>query len=329
MDGTRPPPPLSLSLGAVARLMPMHLSLSAGGDICSIGPTLHRLTHGTCQPGLGFFDCFVIRRPAGICTVADLIARAGARLYVTPARAPDMLLRGLAVAQADGGALINFSFGSALIEAVRDHGLTESDFAPTDLAVELLYLVEAKAAIMEELRRLTDRLKGAKQLAEEHALTDTLTGLRNRRALDAVLADLIERRVPFGLMHVDLDYFKQVNDTFGHAAGDALLQHVAANLRHVTRSNDTVARVGGDEFVLLFPALTDTDTLTRIGQRLIEALTLPYDHMGQQCRIGASIGLTVSPLYRTPQAEQMQSDADAALYASKHAGRGRVTVHQP
>lgn len=145
----------------------------------------------------------------------------------------------------DGGAFLNLSFGIGVAEAVRRHALTVEDFAATDLTVEMLYLVEAKTAVMDELRNLNRRLQGAKVAAEEQALTDQLTGLRNRRALDLQMKALIRLGASFGLMHIDLDFFKQVNDTLGHAAGDHVLREVARVLTQETRATDMAARVGG------------------------------------------------------------------------------------
>ena len=153
----------------------------------------------------------------------------GQRLHVD-LRGKGDTFRGLAVPTGDGGMLLNLSFGIRLIDAVRQHALTDADFAATDMAVEMLYLVEVKQAVMTELRRLNLRLQGAKATAEEQALTDTLTGLRNRRALDVSLPALIGQGVAFGLMHIDLDYFKQVNDTLGHAAGDQVLRRSGEGL---------------------------------------------------------------------------------------------------
>ena len=151
-----------------------------------------------------------------------------------------------------------------------DYALVSSDFAATDLAIEMLYLVEAKSAAMEASRKLNLRLQGAMIAAEEQAFTDTLTGLKNRRAMDHVLARLIEAGREFALMHIDLDFFKAVNDTLGHAAGDHVLQNVARIMVEETRSDDTVARVGGDEFVILFDGLTDRETLVRVAERIIQ-----------------------------------------------------------
>lgn len=318
----------ALNKAALSRLMPMHVGLNAAGKITSMGPTLAKLIEGPAPLGVGFLKVFAVRRPAGITSMEDLRARAGERLHVD-LRGKGDTFRGLAMPTGDGGILLNLSFGIRLIEAVRQHALTDADFAATDMAMEMLYLVEVKQAVMTELRRLNLSLQGAKATAEEQALTDTLTGLRNRRALEVSLPALIGQGVAFGLMHIDLDYFKQVNDSLGHAAGDVVLREVAKALVVETRTSDTVARVGGDEFVVLLPGLSDVVRLKQIARRIIDRLTQPIDFEGTPCRISASIGLTISTLYDPPDGERMLSDADAALYASKRAGRAQAQFYQP
>ncbi|WP_323042820.1 diguanylate cyclase domain-containing protein [Gemmobacter sp.] len=321
------PPMITIGTGALGRAMPMHLCLDAAGRVTSAGPTLAKIAPAP-LPGRAFFDLFDLRRPVGIADMSGL-RRAGQRLHLALRAAPATGLRGLAVALADGGVLLNLSLGIDLPEAVRQHRLTDGDFAPTDLAVELLYLIEVKTLVMAELHDLNRRLQGAKSVAEEQALTDTLTGLRNRRAMDARLADLIDSGQPFGLMHLDLDWFKQVNDTLGHAAGDHVLQQVGRILTGETRLHDTVARVGGDEFVIILPGLVDAARMHGIARRIIDRLTAPIPFEGRLCAISASVGMTISSAYPRPEPDRMLSDADQALYASKHAGRGRVSLHDP
>jgi diguanylate cyclase (GGDEF)-like protein len=318
---------LSLGFAALGQLMPMFLLLNAEGEIVEAGPTLRKLCGDQRLTGVAFQDVFAFKRPQGLLNMADLARDAGARLRLSLRKPPCTGFKGLAVPLAgQGGWLLNLSFGIGVTDAVREHDLTDSDFAPTDLTVEMLYLVEAKSAVLTELRKLNQRLQGAKSAAEEQAMTDTLTGLRNRRAMDHTMQNLLHSGTVFSLMHIDLDFFKAVNDTLGHAAGDFVLAQVARVLQEETRGGDTVARVGGDEFVIISPGLSDYPTLSRVAQRIIDRLSAPLEFEGKECQISASIGATLSRLYLAPSPEQMLSDADRALYASKHAGRGRLTT---
>lgn len=258
--------------------------------------------------------------------MADLLAKAGDRLSLLPLRVQSSPMRGHALPDEGGGVLLNLSFGIGVVDAVKTHALTISDFAVTDLTVEMLYLVEAKNAVMDEFRRLSLRLEGARTEAEERALTDTLTGLRNRRALDSALARACESGMDFAVMQLDLDKFKQVNDTLGHAAGDHILRHVALSLRDETRSADTVARVGGDEFIILLPDLTDKDLLLKLADRLIGRLSQPTAFEGSVCQVGASIGMTINTDFSRPKADEILQQADTALYQAKNEGRGMAKL---
>ena len=329
--------------------MPLHLRLDPQGRILSAGPTIAKLVPDGSLIGADFLRAFVVRRLARLTTLAELHRHLGEELHLSlpgpeDAGAKDEGMqadrsvlsgrdrpgsfRGLALPLAgDQGLLVNLSFGIGVIAAVRQHALTHADFAPTDLAVELLYVVEAKSALTGAWKDATFREFWAKRAAEEQALTDALTGLRNRRALDQALAELTRAGTPFALMHVDLDYFKQVNDTHGHAAGDHVLRSVAAILQSETRKSDTVARVGGDEFAIALAGMADPVALAAVARRIIEKMIQPINFEGNMCRISASIGVTISTFYDSPVAEQMQMDADEALYASKRGGRAQARFH--
>ena len=318
---------ICISSLSLARLMPMHLILAADGEILQSGPTVAKLFADRALPGQSFFDCFDVCRPYNMASVADIIAANGAKLHLSMRNRHQTTLKAVGVAlEGRDGVLLDMSFGISVVDTIRTYDLTIADFAATDLAVEMLYLIEAKSAAMTESRKLNTRLQGAKIAAEEQAYTDTLTGLKNRRAMDHVLARFIEAGEMFGLMQVDLDYFKAVNDTMGHAAGDYVLLEVAKILVDETRNEDLVARVGGDEFVLLFHRLTDIGKLNDIASRIIQRMEVPITFNGQKCHISASIGTTVSDYYSTPDVDKMLSDADLALYASKNKGRARNTV---
>ncbi|MGR3760195.1 diguanylate cyclase domain-containing protein [Roseobacteraceae bacterium NS-SX3] len=304
---------------------PMHALVDARGRFVCVGPTLRKLRPDFDWEGRRFFRVFDLSRPRRIRAMSELIETAGSKLHLQFRDAPHTSLKGVLAPLPGGeGAFINLSFGISVLEAVRDYDLTSADFSPTDLTIEMLYLVEAKSAAMEASRQLNLRLQGAKIAAEEQAFTDTLTGLKNRRAMDHILGRLISSGRPFALMHVDLDFFKAVNDTLGHAAGDAVLQHVARIMVDCTRRSDTVARVGGDEFVMVFEGLLDRARLQKIARRLIEQLEEPIPYGGQACRISASAG---TALFDGSSGDTgiaaILHQADVALYAAKRAGRAR------
>ncbi len=321
---------------ALDLLCPMHLLVDQTGHIAQAGSTLRKLNRDGEPLGQRLLEFLELRRPRIGQGMDNLRALAGVKLHIALRAPPRTELKGvLFPIPADaswgppGGALLNLSFGISVVDAVRDFALTSADFAATDLAVEMLYLVEAKSAAMEASRKLNLRLQGARIAAEEQAFTDTLTGLKNRRAFEPVLNRLIEGESDFALMHLDLDHFKAVNDTMGHAAGDYVLQEVARILVTECRRDDAVIRVGGDEFVLVFPGLTDPARIPEVTARLIRRLEVPIPFNGETCRISASIGATLSRGYNRPDIDQMMQDADIALYAAKDRGRGCHVIYSP
>lgn len=305
---------------ALAQLMPMFLILGADGKIVAVGPTLAKLHPDRSLPGQAFGAVFELRRPVRPATADELRARTGSRLHVAFLGAGNATMQGLMIplSQPTQGCLINLSFGMGVIDAVRQHSLTAADFAPTDLTVEMLYLVEAKSAVMEELRNLNFRLQGAKVAAEQQALTDTLTGLRNRRALESELRELTHRGITFGLMHIDLDFFKQINDTLGHDIGDVLLREVAKRLSACVRGVDSVLRLGGDEFVLV-QNIRDENDAKLIANKALAALAKPFMIEKHQLDISCSIGICIAS---SDKAEPLSlvNNADHAMYQGKHQG---------
>lgn len=327
MHAERPDHRIEIDSLGLAQFMPMHLLLDSDGRAVGYGPTLARVLQDEALPGARFEDLFEVRSPGGAVTVQDVLARGGNRFRLVTRNGLRGGLRGLARRlPGSGHILLNLSFGIDLISAVRDLALTDADFAATDLAMELLYLAEANAAVTRELRGLNLRLEGARVAAEEEAMTDPLTGLRNRRAADLVLERLCAGRTPFGLMHMDLDFFKAVNDTLGHAAGDFVLETVGRILREQLRVEDCAARVGGDEFVMIVVGRTDPNTLQAVAERIIDRIGQPMDFEGQSCRVSASIGIVRSADMPAPDPAQLLAAADRALYAAKHAGRGRAVL---
>ncbi|MDK3018087.1 GGDEF domain-containing protein [Pseudodonghicola flavimaris] len=307
-------------------LCPMYMLLDESGVVTHVGPTMQKLRPDEVLEGQRFLDLFDLTRPRCVGAFTDLLAAKGGKLNLSFRTAPRTALKGLIVGMT-GGAVVKLSFGISVVEAVRDYHLTSADFSSTDPAIELLYLAEANSVAMEASRQLNLRLQAAKISAEEQAFTDTLTGLKNRRAMEHVLARKAGGGMPYALMHIDLDFFKQVNDTLGHAAGDYVLQQVARVLVEETRREDTVARAGGDEFVIVFDHLTDRPRLQRIARRLIDRLEQPMRFHGQSCRISASIGIAISTEMPDCDPLELLNQADMALYAAKRGGRAGMRFY--
>lgn len=330
---------------ALNMLMPMHALVSSTGHIKSVGPTLAKLRPGATLVGRRFLEMFEVKRPIHVFTYADLLCQRPGLMRLQFRDADQMALRGVFVPLPERldhppvlrngmdhpaqDMLVNLSLGTNVLEAVQRYNLTSADFAPSDPTVDMLYLMEAKSIALEESKRLNARLEGARIVAEEQAFSDTLTGLQNRRGLEATLERLIGAEAPFALMHLDLDFFKQVNDTYGHGAGDQVLRHVAGILLDEVRAGDLVARIGGDEFVLVFSRCVDLSILEGIAWRIIARLEEPIAYEEHICKISASLGTTLSIYYEQPNAERMLGDADLALYESKNLGRACHTVFRP
>jgi diguanylate cyclase (GGDEF)-like protein len=302
-------------------LCPQHLCFDNDGIITHIGPGLRSvISPAEDQP---LFSLLTILRPLGISDLTTLFAHAGRALSVEIQGQDDLRLRGVVARHGDGGVL-SLSFGIALQSAIKRYRLTLQDFAPTDLAPEMLYLIEANQAAMSASRSLTERLQGAKMLAEEQTHSDTLTGLRNRRSLERILNHLAQTDESFSLIQIDLDYFKSVNDTLGHAAGDLILQHVANVLRRETRHDDFLIRMGGDEFLLVIEHLTDHARLMSLSTALIRGIEEPQEYDGTPCQISASLGVLVQVGGTPWEVADVLHRVDEAVYTSKHGGRGQA-----
>lgn len=169
-------------------------------------------------------------------------------------------------------------------------------------------------------------LESARQRMEHIALHDHLTDLPNRRYLDTMIDSMVElcRREGkrLGVLHIDLDRFKQINDTLGHNAGDAMLKHAAQILLAKVRPQDFVARIGGDEFVVLVPFDGISKKLAQIAGRIIDEMRKPVSIDGHECRFGSSIGIATSR-GTDIDARQLLLNADMALYHAKNRGRNR------
>jgi diguanylate cyclase (GGDEF)-like protein/PAS domain S-box-containing protein len=173
------------------------------------------------------------------------------------------------------------------------------------------------------VRDITER-KLAEQKIAHLAHYDYLTDLPNRALFLSTLEHSIRlaRRNNYkaAILFLDLDGFKQVNDTLGHDAGDLLLQFVAKRLKHIIRESDTVARVGGDEFTFVLNNTESNEGVALVANKIVAALSEPFDLKGQQCHIGGSIGISIFP-DDAGDLDQLVRQADEAMYLAKQSGK--------
>ncbi|SIQ14795.1 diguanylate cyclase/phosphodiesterase [Rhizobium sp. RU20A] len=174
---------------------------------------------------------------------------------------------------------------------------------------------------------LAASLQVANHKLERLANTDPMTGLRNRATFNVDVADAIDTHVPAALLLLDLDRFKQINDTFGHNAGDIVLKTFAARLQAVTHQEDRVSRLGGDEFAVVLLGENALERACALASLMLDAACEPIDIEGRQIVVATSIGIAHAPQHaRSPKA--LYESADTALYAAKQQGRQRVCVYE-
>jgi diguanylate cyclase (GGDEF)-like protein/PAS domain S-box-containing protein len=185
--------------------------------------------------------------------------------------------------------------------------------------------------IVSVSRDVSERKRVEEQI-EYEAYHDALTGLPNRRLfrdrLTVALAHARRMRQVLGVMFLDLDRFKYVNDTLGHSVGDELLKTVAVRLKAVLREEDSIARMGGDEFTVLVGDLRDVDDVVKVAQKLLETVAQPLHVEGQDLFITTSIGIAMFPT-DGDTAEMLLKNADHAMYRAKDAGRNAVRMFTP
>jgi diguanylate cyclase (GGDEF)-like protein/PAS domain S-box-containing protein len=185
------------------------------------------------------------------------------------------------------------------------------------------------SALQGIVNDITER-KRDELFAQELATQDSVTGLLNRRGLEkglgAAFAMHSRESLPdLALLQIDLDHFKEVNDTHGHESGDAVLRQVAGILQRNARRGDLIARAGGDEFVVALVGIADPSKAEQIANAIIDEVEQPIDIGGPSVRIGASIGIAFATA-PGDSPEALLRRADAAMYSAKRAGRGRTCL---
>lgn len=204
------------------------------------------------------------------------------------------------------------------VRAVRKNGQA----FPMELSASEM-LLGGQRYFIGIVRDITERKEAEERIAHM-AHFDFLTNLPNRASflniLDHSLTLAKRNAHKIAVLFIDLDGFKQINDTLGHEAGDLLLKGVSERFLHVVRESDTVARLGGDEFILLLENIESTENAAFVAEKIIASLSDSFDLNGQVGKVGASIGIALFP-DDSQESKELVSHADEAMYRAKHGGK--------
>src|ERR1035437_2874450 len=188
-----------------------------------------------------------------------------------------------------------------------------------------------KRRVVPLLEPVNEAARNQGKMLESLALKDPLTGLANRRLLaermSMALVHARRNKSTMAVVYLDLDGFKQISNTLGHGAGDALLIMVAARLVATVREEDTVARLGGDEFLMALWNVTGTDDAAKVALKVVEAVSQPYGIEGHTVRITTSAGIAIYPVHGE-DADTLMKNADLALYEAKRAGKNACRISE-
>ncbi|WP_346798161.1 EAL domain-containing protein [Halomonas sp. Bachu 37] len=233
------------------------------------------------------------------------------------------------------------AFYHSMWEALKEHGYWRGEVwnrrKSGELYLELLTITaitddqgetQHYAGLFTDITHMRENEEQIRHLA----YYDPLTRLPNRRLLDDRISLAIRHAHRYAeqlaVVFIDLDHFKQVNDTLGHALGDELLLQVSERMREKLREDDTLARLGGDEFIALLPGITEFEEVALVAQRLIETVSAPFSIQNYDFRIGCSLGISLYPA-DGEHAESLVQCADAAMYRAKQEGRNTYRLYRP
>ena len=207
----------------------------------------------------------------------------------------------------------------------REHVMGDLPLARTD---EIGQLARSFRDMQVEIQAHLEELQESRNQLQHLARHDALTGLPNRLMffdrLEHAMAGARRSGMKLAVCFIDLDRFKEINDTLGHAAGDEVLKVMAQRLHSLVREADTVARLGGDEFIILFDGLDDAHPLAMLADKIIRGVCQPVQVEGRQIQVSASVGVSVFP-QDAGNASELVHKADVAMYLAKN--RGENTAH--
>ncbi len=202
---------------------------------------------------------------------------------------------------------------------------------PLELSLSEITLVPGPPKFAALVRDITER-KTWENRIYSLAYSDSLTGLPNRLLLrdrlEQAIASAQRNRSLVGVLFVDLDHFKAVNDSYGHHAGDQLLREIGERAKDCVREIDTVCRLGGDEFVLVLPDLRETGDAGAVARKLVAALSAPYAIEGRELAITPTVGVSIYP-HHGADADTLIRNADTAMYHAKESGENKYRFYEP
>ncbi|PUB19232.1 putative bifunctional diguanylate cyclase/phosphodiesterase [Yoonia sediminilitoris] len=316
-------------------LCPCAAVFDADGTILHSGPTLEK-AYGEPLAGKNLLDIFKVTAPRALSKTKDFKRFLTRKISVTLMR-PDgdhrIAFRSqfISISDDDRTFIVNCSFGQSLLSSVEILDLEEGNFSFADPSMDLFNSLSVQQELITEHQHLTEKLKSAKQSAERRANTDPLTDLPNRRAFSDHAERMLRSQKQDGkalaFLLIDLDKFKQVNDMFGHAAGDFVLKAATNVLRSAFGDNGFVARLSSDEFIAL---ITGKDVLAeaeKLSFSIISQISEPIKYESSRVQIGASIGITTACPGQTKSLDQLLLEADLALFEAKEGGRLRSQVY--
>jgi diguanylate cyclase (GGDEF)-like protein len=224
----------------------------------------------------------------------------------------------------DGNAIVRFAWTPKQPGAEIVHNVVPF------IAVAITGFALLAAFVLRYMRRTAAAIAAGESRLRHLAMHDPLCGLPNRiffgERLEAVIEEVRGGTAPAAVFYIDLDHFKDVNDTLGHHVGDELIRNVTLRLSHTLRSGDLVARLGGDEFAVISSIAGDSEEMMGLAQRIIAAICAPYVINSQNIIIGASMGIAMID-HKCGTATDIMRYADMALYRAKNEGRNRACIY--
>jgi len=341
LDTPNPKQPANWQLthAILQKLMPFHIVFSQNNTVVEVSPSLQKIASAICigdnvTKWLSLPQDILLEKNFGHHSIKTLkvdmksphIKAIRCEMFPLELATPTNQARH-EKKEDDAYYFLNFGANPYFIANANDFGLTRQDFPHSGPSIEWLYLSKVQETLYDQSLSNIDKLHNSQKTVRQQALYDALTGLYNRHGFDDIMNNLSARRYDdqIGLLQMDLDRFKPINDTYGHEIGDKVLKTVATRIQASLRRDDLAIRLGGDEFLIIIPRHITPPQLKTIADRLIKALSEPITIDTLRLDIGASLGGGIIA-FKKDQIHDHLAKADQALYEAKKNGRGNFVL---